>query len=101
MILITFIMFVAALFGGIPKVTRSFEVLIVHRALAGLHCGMFLLASNLSMVNNIGTIHAYCNIINTCTVELFIIMITPEIQVKLTANMIAVLWIFDKSKTPI
>lgn len=59
MILITFIMFVAAIFGGIPKVTRSFEVLIVHRALAGLHCGMFLLASNLSMVNNIGTIHAH------------------------------------------
>lgn len=40
MILITFIMFVAAIFGGIPKVTRSFEVLIVHRALVGLHCGL-------------------------------------------------------------
>lgn len=41
MILITFIMFLAALFGGIPKVTGSFEVLIVHRALVGLHCGTF------------------------------------------------------------
>ncbi|XP_062597352.1 solute carrier family 2, facilitated glucose transporter member 1-like [Saccostrea cucullata] len=40
MILITFIMFLAALFGGIPKITRSFEVLIVHRALVGLHCGL-------------------------------------------------------------
>ncbi|XP_078336749.1 solute carrier family 2, facilitated glucose transporter member 1-like [Crassostrea virginica] len=40
MILITFIMFLAAIFGGIPKVTRSFEVLIVHRALVGLHCGL-------------------------------------------------------------
>ena len=41
MIMITFIMFAAALFGGIPIVANSFECLIVHRALVGLHCGKF------------------------------------------------------------
>ena len=36
---ITFIMFLAAIFGGIPIVTKSPECLIISRALAGLHCG--------------------------------------------------------------
>ncbi|XP_033764056.1 solute carrier family 2, facilitated glucose transporter member 1-like [Pecten maximus] len=40
MLLITVLMFLAALFGGIPIVTASFEMLIVHRALVGLHCGI-------------------------------------------------------------
>ncbi|XP_063410671.1 solute carrier family 2, facilitated glucose transporter member 1-like isoform X3 [Mytilus trossulus] len=40
MIIITVIMFVAAICGGIPIVARSFEVIIVHRALVGLHCGL-------------------------------------------------------------
>lgn len=39
MLAITSIMFVAAILGGIPMVTRSFEVLVVHRALVGLHNG--------------------------------------------------------------
>ena len=42
MIIITVIMFLAAICGGIPIVARSFEVIIVHRALVGLHCGMFI-----------------------------------------------------------
>ncbi|XP_071145558.1 solute carrier family 2, facilitated glucose transporter member 1-like isoform X3 [Mytilus edulis] len=40
MIIITVIMFLAAICGGIPIVARSFEVIIVHRALVGLHCGL-------------------------------------------------------------
>ncbi|XP_021369634.1 solute carrier family 2, facilitated glucose transporter member 1-like isoform X2 [Mizuhopecten yessoensis] len=40
MLMITVLMFLAALFGGIPIVTGSFEMLIVHRALVGLHCGI-------------------------------------------------------------
>lgn len=40
MLLITVIMFLAALFGGIPIIAGSFEMLIVHRALVGLHCGI-------------------------------------------------------------
>lgn len=40
MIIITVVMFLAAIFGGIPIVARSFEVIIIHRALVGLHCGL-------------------------------------------------------------
>ena len=36
---ITFIMFLAAIFGGIPIVAKSPECLIISRALVGLHCG--------------------------------------------------------------
>ena len=39
MILITVIMFLAAIFGGIPTVASSPECLIISRALVGLHCG--------------------------------------------------------------
>lgn len=39
MIIITVIMFLAALFGGIPTVAKSPECLIISRALVGLHCG--------------------------------------------------------------
>ena len=39
MILITVIMFLAAIFGGIPTVANSPECLIISRALVGLHCG--------------------------------------------------------------
>lgn len=42
MLAITSIMFVAAILGGIPIVARSFECLIVHRALVGLHNGLSL-----------------------------------------------------------
>lgn len=40
MIIITVIMFLAALFGGIPTVAKSPECLIISRALVGLHCGI-------------------------------------------------------------
>ncbi|KAK3603513.1 hypothetical protein CHS0354_030370 [Potamilus streckersoni] len=40
MIIITFIMFLAAVFGAIPKAVRSPECLIVSRAFVGLHCGI-------------------------------------------------------------
>lgn len=40
MIIITILMFLAAIFGGIPKLLNSFEVIIVHRAIVGLHCGL-------------------------------------------------------------
>ena len=43
MILITGIMFLAAVFGGIPTVAKSPECLIISRALAGLHCGKWAL----------------------------------------------------------
>ena len=36
-------MFVAALAGGISKMLLSFELVVVHRALVGLHCGMYKL----------------------------------------------------------
>ena len=35
-------MFIAAVFGGIPIIAKSFEVVIVHRAIVGLHCGRFI-----------------------------------------------------------
>jgi hypothetical protein len=38
---ITFIMILAAIIGGVPKLARSFECLIVHRALVGLHSGKY------------------------------------------------------------
>lgn len=37
---ITFIMMIAAVIGGIPIAAQSFEVIIVHRALVGLHNGI-------------------------------------------------------------
>ncbi|KAJ8303570.1 hypothetical protein KUTeg_019966 [Tegillarca granosa] len=40
MILITFFMFIAGILGAIPKAINSFEVIIVHRAFVGLHCGL-------------------------------------------------------------
>ena len=39
-IIITVLMFVAALAGGISKMLLSFELVVVHRALVGLHCGL-------------------------------------------------------------
>ena len=42
MILITVIMFLAAILGGIPTVAKSPECLIISRALVGLHCGKIL-----------------------------------------------------------
>ena len=39
MIIITVLMFLGALFGGIPIAANSPECLIVSRALLGLHCG--------------------------------------------------------------
>lgn len=38
---ISFIMIFAAIIGGVPKVAKSFECLIVHRALVGLHSGKY------------------------------------------------------------
>ncbi|CAE1284389.1 SLC2A1 [Acanthosepion pharaonis] len=40
MIYITFIMFIAGLFGGIPKIAKSPECLMISRALVGLHSGI-------------------------------------------------------------
>ncbi|KAL3861432.1 hypothetical protein ACJMK2_007466 [Sinanodonta woodiana] len=40
MIIITFLMFLAAVFGAIPKAVKSPECLIVSRAFVGLHCGI-------------------------------------------------------------
>lgn len=40
MIIITVLMFLAALSGGIAKIASSFELVIVHRAIVGLHCGL-------------------------------------------------------------
>ena len=49
MIIITFIMFLAAIFGGIPTAANSPECLIISRALVGLHCGtIFIYTSNLN-----------------------------------------------------
>ncbi|XP_076085140.1 solute carrier family 2, facilitated glucose transporter member 5-like [Mytilus galloprovincialis] len=42
MMAITFIMMIAAVIGGIPIAAQSFEVIIVHRALVGLHNGLSL-----------------------------------------------------------
>ena len=42
MLMITVIMFLAALFGGISTVASSPECLIISRALVGLHCGRLL-----------------------------------------------------------
>lgn len=42
MVAISFIMIFAAIIGGVPKVAKSFECLIVHRALVGLHSGLSL-----------------------------------------------------------
>ena len=49
MILITVIMFLAAIFGGIPTVANSPECLIISRALVGLHCGKFYQAFHCTM----------------------------------------------------
>ena len=43
MILITAIMFLAAVFGGIPKVAMSPECLIISRVLVGLHSGKYII----------------------------------------------------------
>jgi len=39
MVIITFLMFFAALFGGIPKLTNSPECLMISRVFVGLHSG--------------------------------------------------------------
>lgn len=47
MILITVIMFLAAILGGIPTVAKSPECLIISRALVGLHCGISISLASL------------------------------------------------------
>lgn len=64
-IIITFVMFVAALAGGISKTLLSFELVIVHRALVGLHCGLNVSLASLYLAEispkkirgSIGTCH--------------------------------------------
>ncbi|KAJ8321106.1 hypothetical protein KUTeg_002693 [Tegillarca granosa] len=65
MIVITVLMFIAAVFGGIPIIVNSFEVLIVHRAFVGLHCGINVSLASLYLAEispkkirgAVGTIH--------------------------------------------
>lgn len=48
MILITFIMFLAAIFGGITKAVNSPECLMVSRVFVGLHSGKFVVCETCS-----------------------------------------------------
>lgn len=44
MIIITFLMFFAGVFGGIPTVAKSPECVMVSRIFVGLHTGIFRLS---------------------------------------------------------
>lgn len=66
MLLITILMLLAAVTGGITKVTNAPELLIVSRALVGLHCGkkeFLFLISNAQMNCNIINHHSFLHLI--------------------------------------